>query len=270
MIDVSEHDKITSFKGYDGVIIRMGYGFAHRDKKVDYHVKLAEKEGIPYGLYFYSYATQTKHAKLELNFIKKELKRYTPTLPIFVDMEDADTYKYNHGNPSKSILTEITRYLCEGIEKLGYYTGFYANSDWCLNKLDMKILSPYDLWLANWSSKKPPTPTSYKGVVGMWQYQGSPLDKSICYVDYVKLIKKFKLNNLTDKTPEKPTVKPTTIKKGDTVIVTTRYDYDGKKLDSWVTSAKFKVLENIKKRVVVTRNGEVIGAFKEEFVKKVL
>lgn len=48
---------------------------------------------------------------------------------------------------------------------------------------------------------------------------------------------------------------------GDNVKVTSRIDYNGTTCDRWVLNATFKVKEISKDRVVLTRNGAVIGAW---------
>ena len=95
--DVSEHNSISHMRNVDGVMIRSSWGHFTKDAKLAKHVSLAESAGIPYGFYHYSYALNVSQAKEEVSGMINLIKQYKPTLPIAIDMEDADGYKANHG-----------------------------------------------------------------------------------------------------------------------------------------------------------------------------
>lgn len=70
LIDVSEHQGVIDWEQVkdhiDGVILRCGYGMdiaSQDDKQWARNVAECERLGIPYGVYIYSYATNTDRAK---------------------------------------------------------------------------------------------------------------------------------------------------------------------------------------------------------------
>jgi beta-lactamase superfamily II metal-dependent hydrolase/GH25 family lysozyme M1 (1,4-beta-N-acetylmuramidase) len=77
IIDVSEHQKRIDWSkvsGVDGVIIRIGYGddeIGQDDDYVKYNLDEVERLGIPYEVYFYSYADCERQKTSEIAHIKR-------------------------------------------------------------------------------------------------------------------------------------------------------------------------------------------------------
>ena len=268
--DVSEHNSISHMRNVDGVMIRSSWGHFTKDAKLAKHVSLAESSGIPYGFYHYSYALNVSQAKEEVSGMINLIKHYKPTLPIAIDMEDADGYKAKHGNPSRQVLTDICEEFCYQLEKAGYYAMIYANLDWWKNKLIQSQLTKYDRWLAQWGVSKP----SLK--CGIWQFTSAGrvngfngnVDLSESYHDYASIIKEQGLNNYkkTGNTATGQTSK--TFKVGDSVKITKNVDYNGTKLDSWVLNATFEIIEISGNRIVIGRNGAVTAAMNKANLKR--
>ena len=94
-IDLSKVKKA----GYSWVMIRCGWGndsTSNDDSKFAANVEKAEKLGMPWGVYLFSYACSTAEAKSELAHIDRLLKEqkkkgYLPTLPIAIDIEPNST-----------------------------------------------------------------------------------------------------------------------------------------------------------------------------------
>lgn len=212
-IDVSANNGSVDMKkikaaGYKFVMIRCGYGdniSSQDDSQFAANVKKAEAAGLPWGVYIYSYATNTSQAKSEAEHVKRLLKGKKPTLPIAFDMEDADGYKSKHGAMSKSTITAICKTFLSEIKKAGYYPMLYSSLSWFGTYIDSSVYTKYDLWVAQWY-----TSCSYKGKnLGMWQYGGETnylesnsipgsvgtIDKNRCYKDYPSIIKKGGYNN---------------------------------------------------------------------------
>lgn len=268
--DVSEHNSISHMRNVDGVLIRSSWGHFTKDAKVAKHVSLAESAGIPYGFYHYSYALNVAQAKEEVNGMINLIKQYKPTLPIAIDMEDADGYKAKNGNPSKQVLTDICEEFCYQLEKAGYYAMIYANLDWWKNRLIQSQLTKYDRWLAQWGVSEP----SLK--CGIWQFTSAGrvngfngnVDLSESYHDYASIIKEQGLNNYkktANSTSEQTNRK---FKVGDSVKITKNVDYNGTKLDSWVFNATFKIIEISGNRIVIGRNGAVTAAMNKANLKR--
>lgn len=191
--------------GIKFAIIRGGYGRHGKDERFESNYKNAKKAGVPVGVYHYSYADTIEKAKQEAEFCISYLKGKQLEYPIAFDIEDKSLTKL-----SKTQLTNITKAFCEAVEKAGYYVCIYTNLDWARNRLDMKALSSFDVWIAQWNSK-----CTYTGEYGMWQYADNGkidgitgnVDLDYAYKDYPSIIKKAGLNGYT-KAAEKPASKP--------------------------------------------------------------
>lgn len=176
----------------DGVkfaIIRGGYGRHGIDERFEQNYKNAKKAGVPVGVYHYSYATTVANAKEEAALVLSYLKGKQFEYPVVFDIED-ETQR----SLSKSLLTDITKAFCESVEKSGYYVCIYSSKAFLTSKLDMKKLSRYDVWVAQWNKT-----CTYKGDYGMWQYSDNGkvngisgnVDLDNAYKDYPSIIKNF-------------------------------------------------------------------------------
>lgn len=195
--------------GYSWVMIKCGSGdniASQDDSQFAANVKKAEKLGMPWGVYIYSYATSVQQAKSEVEHVKRLLKGKKPTLPVAFDMEDADGYKSRRGALKKSLITDICKTFLSGIKKAGYYPILYSSLSWFDTYIDKSVYSKYDLWVAQWNNS-----CSYKGGnLGMWQYGGEVnyresnsipgvgvIDKDLVFKDYPTIIKNGGYNNWT-------------------------------------------------------------------------
>ncbi len=171
-IDVSEHngtiDWKTVAKNIDFAILRAGWGYFEKDKKFDVNYAGASTNGIPIGIYYYSYALNMEEAKKEVDGLLTQLKGKNIQYPIFIDMEDADGYKVNHGMPSNQMLQDICVYFCERLTAEGYTAGVYANLNWWTNRLDTPRLDKYVKWIAQWNSS-----CTYQKPYEFWQYSSN-------------------------------------------------------------------------------------------------
>lgn len=188
-IDISSAQGNVNFKKaksqVDFVIIRCGYGnneVKQDDKKFDSYVKSCIDEGIPFGVYLYSYALSVEDAKSEFEHTRrlmngiykgKKIRDYC-TLGVYLDMEDADGYKVRNLGGSvynyKDLWQTIVNTWCNLMVSDGYSKdeiGVYANLDWFRNCLDYnKCASLGRIWLAQWGNNKSKD-------CDMWQHTSS-------------------------------------------------------------------------------------------------
>ena len=191
--------------GYKWVMIRCGWGndsTSKDDSRFAANVAKAEKLGMPWGVYLFSYACSTSDAKSELEHIDRLLKEqkakgYLPTLPIAIDIEPTDEVQ-NRGGWTSSNLTNVATIVLDGLKSRGYYPIIYTGYEE-LAMMNDHIRNDFDCWFAQWSSR----PSAYKyNRLGMWQYGGetnyidSPtisgvgvIDQDIAYKDYPTIIK---------------------------------------------------------------------------------
>lgn len=213
IIDISHHNGKINWRkvkadGIGGVMIRASYGWFNYDKCFKQNVKEVQEQGLPWGLYHYTYATNMSEARKELYGFLNALRGLKPTLPVVIDTEDADGYRRKHGNPSWELLAQMLLAQLQGLERNGYYAMWYASKSWAENLMRIRPeLKKYDLWLAHWGVAKPSMPC------GLWQYTSSggkygdginTSDLNIAYVDYPTVIKTAGLNGWP-----KQAVKPT-------------------------------------------------------------
>lgn len=180
-IDVSEHQGDFDFTPYkDGfVIIRGGYGIRNADKWAERNIAKCDALGIPWGIYWYSYALNMQTAKLEAERCLRFLNGRKPRLGVWFDMEDADGYKAYNGFPSNETITAMCKAFCAAMEATGNKTGVYANLDWFENRIGD---TGYDKWIAAWGWNDGEHYPDLSGQCVMQQYRGSPLDLDVMYV----------------------------------------------------------------------------------------
>lgn len=155
-IDVSKYQKDIDWHkvkndGIEFAIIRIGYG-KYENQKDPYFEKNyenARKNGIPVGVYHYSYATNIDEAKLEAAQVLIWLNKRKLDLPVYFDIEDK-----SQTSLSKKTLTDICKAFCNRIEEAGYWAGIYANKHWSTNLIDGKELGKrYTYWVAQYNTK---------------------------------------------------------------------------------------------------------------------
>lgn len=162
-IDVSENNGRVNWQevahsGVQFAIIRIGYGNGHLDGELYRNVNNALLHGLKIGVYFYSYALNTRSARKEAEFVIQTLIDcgLTPEklhMGVWYDMEDADGYKQRHGMPSTAELTAMCSAFVSALNAAGYSCGIYASLDWLENKIATKQLADYvPYWCAQWGS----------------------------------------------------------------------------------------------------------------------
>lgn len=166
-IDVSEWQgdidwaKVKA-SGIDFAILRCGFGMDQTNQDDAYFLKNAkecERLGIPYGVYIYSYATNTSRASSEADHVLRLLKGRDLAYPVYFDMEDSSTLKY------KSSFGAIATTFCNKISAAGYPVGVYANLNWWNNYLTDSCFDKWHKWVAQYYNT-----CQYEGTYAMWQY----------------------------------------------------------------------------------------------------
>ena len=187
--------------GYDFAMLRCGYGSDIRvqdDTQFENNVRKCEAAAIPWGAYLYSYALSTEDAKSEVKHVLRMLKGKRPTLPVAIDMEDADGYHAKHGGWNYDNVNNVCKIFVNEIRAAGYYPMIYTGLEEIHNYISSEVLNSCDLWFAQWW-KQP----DYDGKnLGMWQYGGEVnylesnsidgvgvVDKDKCYRDYPSIIR---------------------------------------------------------------------------------
>ena len=180
-IDVSEHNGEIDWESLKGKIdfafIRVGYrgyitGDITEDLTAKDNIAACEKAGIPYGVYFYSQATNETEAKEEAEFALKAVKKANPQLPIVIDFEYAADDFGNHAGRlydaklSRNDATDLIKTFCKTVTDKGKTAGVYASSSVLAHKINTKKLADGTvIWAADYNSE-----VSYDISYNVWQY----------------------------------------------------------------------------------------------------
>lgn len=175
-IDVSEHNgkldwgKIKA-SGISFAIVRTGYGVSHEDVYFKANLTGALAQGIPVGVYHFSYALNPVGAKKEAAYVLSLLEPYRDkiTLPVFFDFE-YDTVRYAGDNGitlGRAAFNDHAVAFLEAIREGGYTPGIYYNLDYKNRFVDAARLSGYVQWYAQYAGK-----ASWTGY-DLWQYSSS-------------------------------------------------------------------------------------------------
>ena len=171
-------------QGVEYVIIRAGIS-TRTDTEFEAHTARAAKVGLPYGFYWYSRAFSTTDARNEANACLNAIKPYSPTYPIYYDMEEKDQID----RLNKATRTAIITTFCDTIREAGYTAGVYINPSWMETYVDKtQIVGKYEIWLANWT-KDPNNHGKYDYGQKMHQWGLATVcdievDGDVCYCDY--------------------------------------------------------------------------------------
>ena len=191
--DVSQHNgkgvDYPAWKkaGKTFTMIRMSYGNDHLDPQFWNNVNAAEAAGVPFGVYHYSYAFNTKEATIEANYVKSVLAQMKGkykyfVLPVAYDLED----QLILDNSNKKTIIQHAITFCDAIRAAGYTPMVYANLNWFANYLNVQTLHSkgYKLWYANWQPKttdfSAPVQIGKTGVYAdIWQYAEGDMDAGV-------------------------------------------------------------------------------------------
>ena len=191
-IDVSHHQGKIDWEqvknsGVEFAVIRCGIGGEYDgigenkqdDAYWDYNVSECERLGIPYGVYLYSYATNTDMAASEARHTLALLEGHEPQLPVFLDLEHLD----KKGKPlnSPQMYGDIAQVWCDAVSAAGYKVGIYSYTNFFNQNLtDPRLDNPnWYRWVADTTGT-----CTYSGRYDMWQFTHSAIVPGIdSYVD---------------------------------------------------------------------------------------
>ncbi len=181
-IDVSSFNGTVNWRavknsGIEFAMIRLGYrGYRNPrlvlDDNAIVNIKSAQAVGIKVGVYFVTQAISVPEAQEEALWVIGTLDRNGIKLdyPVAIDTESSGAKIEDGEAPGRADLLDVeTRTLvCRAFSDVIRYNGripmIYANTYWFEYKLNVKQLTPYDIWLANYT--EPRLSVEYD----MWQY----------------------------------------------------------------------------------------------------
>lgn len=182
----------------DGVkfaIIRAGFSETE-DNLLKTHIDGLRKVGIPFGLYWYSYAYSMADAQKEADACVAVIKKYQLqtelSYPVFYDIEES-----KHLKVGKTALTNMADEFKVRLNRAGIFTGLYVNPNFMENALDKeRIMRNHDIWLAHWT-ENPAQKSRYNYGQKMWQWGvgkvgNMDVDGDLCFIDYPARINEWR------------------------------------------------------------------------------
>ena len=164
-IDVSHHQDVIDWdavkaSGIDFAILRCGFGMDQTDqddRQFLHNAMECERLEIPYGVYLYSYATNTQRAQSEAEHVLRLINGRRLSYPVYFDMEDNSTLDCD--------LPAIATTFCEQITAAGYPVGVYSSVYWWKHYLTDPCFDQWYRWVAHYN-----TECGYTGDFQIWQY----------------------------------------------------------------------------------------------------
>lgn len=175
-VDVSTYQKEIDWQavaadGIDFAILRLGYrgyteGGLFLDQTFEANLRGALDAGLEVGVYFFSQAITPEEAEAEAAYILNAIEGYEITYPVAFDWEPIAP-----GNGARTdgldndTLTRCAAAFCEKVRGAGLEPAVYFNQSLGYLRYDLRELTEYDLWLAEYDVK----PDFYYHF-DLWQY----------------------------------------------------------------------------------------------------
>lgn len=182
VIDVSEWQGDIDWAkakadGVEGVIIRLGYGWGNNaDKKAQRNISECKRLGIPFGIYWYSYADTPSIAKEEGAGVVAKLKRFGVrasdlAYPVYYDLEKW-TWKGHQPPTDPNVYNDIVNNWYGALQSAGYKNlGVYSYTSYLQGPLKHADIYAKTTWVAQYGARMGfnSFPTNSRG----WQYTSS-------------------------------------------------------------------------------------------------
>lgn len=179
VIDVSEWQGDIDWAkakadGVEGVIIRLGYGEGNNaDKKAQRNISECKRLGIPFGIYWYSYADTPALAKEEGADVVAKLKQFgvNPSdlaYPVYYDLEKW-TWEGHQPPTDPNVYNNIVNNWYSALQSAGYKNlGVYSYTSYLQGPLKHADIYAKTTWVAQYGARMgfDSFPTNSRG----WQY----------------------------------------------------------------------------------------------------
>ena len=163
--------------GVEGVIIRLGYGEGNNaDKKAQRNISECKRLGIPFGIYWYSYADTPALAKEEGTDVVAKLKQFgvNPSdlaYPVYYDLEKW-TWEGHQLPTDPNVYNNIVNNWYSALQSAGYKNlGVYSYTSYLQGPLKHADIYAKTTWVAQYGARMgfDSFPTNSRG----WQYTSS-------------------------------------------------------------------------------------------------
>lgn len=196
-VDVSEHKleidwQAVADAGVDFAIIRIGgrlmqSGGLYEDAYFRANLEGAKAAGLKVGVYFFSQAINAEEGLEEAEFVLDLLDGAELDYPVICDWEYLGGSTARTYGVEPADITAGIGAFCSRVEEEGYQAGLYFNAYCGYIKMDLRELTDYEFWYAQYSTRP-----SFRYHFQMWQYTSSGnvpgingnVDMNISFVPY--------------------------------------------------------------------------------------
>lgn len=163
--------------GVEGVVIRLGYGWGNNaDKKAQRNISECKRLGIPFGIYWYSYADTPSIAKEEGTDVVAKLKQFgvNPSdlaYPVYYDLEKW-TWEGHQPPTDPNVYNNIVNNWYSALQSAGYKNlGVYSYTSYLQGPLKHADIYAKTTWVAQYGARMgfDSFSTNSRG----WQYTSS-------------------------------------------------------------------------------------------------
>ena len=202
VIDVSQYNGLINWNlvkndGVDGAIMRISSyaGGLHEDEQFSNNLQGCRNVNMPFGVYLYSYATNTNDALKEANFVINTLKKYNVSknelyYPVYYDLEGNSTTENLTVNEYETII----KTFMDRLSQEGYKVNIYSYKSYLETNLNSQYIHENVSWVAQYGRQLTFENNYYDGKTG-WQYRSngtvaginSEVDISCFYGESAKL-----------------------------------------------------------------------------------
>ena len=182
VIDVSEWQGDIDWAkakadGVEGVIIRLGYGWGNNaDRKAQRNISECKRLGIPFGIYWYSYADTPSIAKEEGADVVAKLKQFGVNAsdlayPVYYDLEKW-TWKGHQPLTDPNVYNDIVNNWYSALQSAGYKNlSVYSYTSYLQGPLKHADIYAKTTWVAQYGARMgfDSFQTNSRG----WQYTSS-------------------------------------------------------------------------------------------------
>ncbi len=176
--------------GYDFAMIRVGGRFTrsgglYDDSYFTRNIEGALAAGLRVGVYFFSQVINEEEGLEEAAWVLERIAGYDLTMPVALDWEYLDGGEARTTGVEPAEITAGAAAFCEAVEAAGYRAMFYCNRYCGYIKLDLRALTEYETWFAQYDAWP-----DFRYSFTMWQYtsQGqvdgiaAPVDVNLYFI----------------------------------------------------------------------------------------
>lgn len=196
-VSISKYNEFVDYiklkkAGLDFAMIRVGargYGTGQitLDENFDKNMKDAIGAGLEVGVYFFSQAVNEEEAIDEAGVVLAAISEYDVNYPIAFAMDFVENDTARVESLTREERTAVADAFLSLLKEEGYNTVLYADKEWLINKIDLSLLTSYDIWLSQ-EADVPDYPYKFS----MWQYtknakvdgMAEAAELTISFIDY--------------------------------------------------------------------------------------